>query len=260
MRRSTGEQDRGPKDSLLSWPRNPVCVITDTRQGLGARRVTAITEGGGQGCNGTARPVCSRRRWPWPSQPLLLALGGTSYAVTKLDPSSVGSKELKKNAVARAHLKANAVNARQGRIRTPSRAPTSTSARSRRCRRGGRGARRGGRRRRSRHPGRPGRSRGRARPRGSSQRTGTIPPAPNINESSLARATARCDAGLLVVGGGVRVDEGAAVIDSYPDGAAAWTATVANDDPPRPIVLRLRHLRGRRPGRLSGWRQPRVPC
>ena len=25
--------------------------------------------------------------------------------------------------------------------------------------------------------------------------------------------------------------EGAAVIDSYPDGAAAWTANVANDDP-----------------------------
>lgn len=162
---------------------------------------------------------------------LVIALGGTSYAVTKLDPRSVGSKELKKNAVARANLKANAVNG--GKVasnalkgadideaslaKVPSAAAADRAAAAGVADRATQADRAGAAAALDRVVYRTA--------------AGTVAPAPGINESSLAKGTARCDAGLLVVGGGVRVDEGASVIDSYPDGAAAWTATVANDDP-----------------------------
>ena len=45
----------------------------------------------------------------------------------------------------------------------------------------------------------------------------------------IARATATCDPGQRVVGGGVRVDNPALAVvdDSYPDGAGtAWTAHI----------------------------------
>ena len=43
---------------------------------------------------------------------LLVALGGSSYAVTKLDPRSVGSKQLKRQAVTGASIRPNAVGPR----------------------------------------------------------------------------------------------------------------------------------------------------
>jgi hypothetical protein len=62
--------------------------------------------------------------------------------------------------------------------------------------------------------------------------TVTVPAAPNATESSPGVATARCDAGQLVTGGGVELDDVMRVVDSYPDeGGAGWTANVANDDP-----------------------------
>ena len=183
---------------------------------------------------------------------LVVALGGTSYAVTKIDPRSVGSKELKKNAVARAHLKRNAVNASKvapntlkgadideaslaqvpaaaDRRRAPRR-PTSPIA-----------------------PPRPTEPEPPPRSTASSIAPRRAPsrPRPTHHRELVATGTARCDAGLLVVGGGVRVGEGAAVVDSFPDGAAAWTATVANDDPPRQHVHGLRHLRRRGRARLG---------
>jgi len=64
---------------------------------------------------------------------------------------------------------------------------------------------------------------------------GPAPPPDPANpanlQSTLGVATARCDAGQLVVGGGVSVDpENMSVIDGYPDGAAAWTGHANNDD------------------------------
>ena len=57
------------------------------------------------------------------------------------------------------------------------------------------------------------------------------PANPATLQSTLGVATARCDAGQLVVGGGVSVDpENMSVIDGYPDGAAAWTGHANNDD------------------------------
>lgn len=164
------------------------------------------------------------RRRPSPSMvvafvALLVSLGGTSYAVTRLDPRSVGSRELKKGAVAKANLKKNAVNGskvganalRGADINEASlgQVPTAASAAI----------------------------------AGIASRldhvyyrvaTATIPPAPNVNESSFQVATARCDGGQLIAGGGARVQEGAAVVDSFPNGVAGWTVTAANDDPAAP--------------------------
>jgi hypothetical protein len=56
---------------------------------------------------------------------------------------------------------------------------------------------------------------------------GTAPPS-----SVSVGATAACDAGQRVVGGGVRVDNPAPVfpVDSYPEpGGAAWTAHIGTD-------------------------------
>jgi hypothetical protein len=168
--------------------------------------------------------ACRRRRRrgrPTPSMvvaflALLISLGGTSYAVTKISPRSVGSRELKKNAVARTHIKKNAVNGAKvaantlkgGDIDEASLAQVPVAARAATADRAG--------------------GLGSVFYRVA---TGTIPPAPNLNESTFAVAKARCDAGQLVVGGGARVQEGAAVVDSYPDGVAGWTVTAANDDP-----------------------------
>jgi hypothetical protein len=64
--------------------------------------------------------------------------------------------------------------------------------------------------------------------------TGTVAKAPNPDESSHAAATATCDPGQKVVGGGVKLDDPTTTttVDGYPDaGGTAWTAHVANDDP-----------------------------
>ena len=171
------------------------------------------------------RNACGRRlHRPSPSMvvafvALLISLGGTSYAVTKLDPRSVGSRELKKGAVARAHLKKNAVNGSKVKANalkgadideaSLGRVPAAASAGT-----AGRAGVAGGLDRVSYRVA-----------------TATIPAAPNVNESSFQVANARCDAGQLVVGGGARVEDGAAVVDSYPNGVAGWHVTAANDDP-----------------------------
>lgn len=52
-------------------------------------------------------------------------------------------------------------------------------------------------------------------------------------DSASTAATATCDAGQRVIGGGVKLDNPAAglVDDSYPDGTTGWTAHVANGAP-----------------------------
>ncbi len=61
--------------------------------------------------------------------------------------------------------------------------------------------------------------------------TVAVPPAPAPGDSSTGSATARCDAGQLVVGGGAKLDESMSLVDSYPEAAGAWVAHVNNDDP-----------------------------
>jgi hypothetical protein len=173
---------------------------------------------------------------------LVLALGGTSYAATKLAARSVGSKELKKSAVTRTNLKDNAVNgakvaddsltgkdvaeASLGQVALAARAlnadRTGTADRATTAANADHAAAVGGL--------------DRVFYRVAS---GTIGPAavdPTDPTGSIpvhASATATCDAGHFVVGGGARVDDLdiMGVEQSFPDaGGRAWTAAVANDD------------------------------
>jgi hypothetical protein len=165
---------------------------------------------------------------------LAVALGGTSYAATKLAPRSVGSKELKKGAVTRAHLRNGAVNgakiaddsltgkdvAESSLGQVPSAAVAANTVNA----------------------------------SGALDRvyyrvvTGTVPPAkvdpadPTGTIPVNAPATATCDAGHLVVGGGAKVEDLdlMGVEQSFPDaGGRAWTAVVASDDAsgPHPFTV-----------------------
>jgi hypothetical protein len=167
---------------------------------------------------------------------LLVATGGTSYAVVRLPARSVATKHLKNGAVTRAKIKNGAVdaskvaaNALTGAVideatlapirsalaaQTAARATTSDRATSAAN---------------SDH----------ASAASAIDKlfyrtaTATIPVAPSIDQHATGSATAGCDAGQHVVGGGVKVDDIAltAVIDSYPDaGGTAWTARADNPD------------------------------
>jgi hypothetical protein len=160
---------------------------------------------------------------------LAVALGGTSYAAIRLPKNSVASKQLKKASVTRDKVKANAIdgskvaaNSLTGRdinestlAAVPSAASATTAANA-----------------------------NHANAAGAIDRltykaaTGTVAPAdatdPADVKSTHGVATALCDQGQHVVGGGVRVDDvdNTAVIDSFPDGGGtAWTARVDNGDP-----------------------------
>jgi hypothetical protein len=152
---------------------------------------------------------------------LLLALGGVSYAAVELPARSVGSKELKRSAVAKANIRSNAVDGskvvnesltgkdiREGSLAGVASALSAASSDHATAAAG------------------LDRVTYRAAVAG-------VPPAPNDMTSSSAGATSACDASQVVVGGGVRVDdpEHTAVVDSYPDaGGRAWTAHVDNGD------------------------------
>jgi hypothetical protein len=156
---------------------------------------------------------------------LVIALGGTSYAVVKPSPRSVGTKELKRNAVATKNIKPSAVTAAKvkgdslsGRdINEATLGQVPLAARALSVDVAARAA---------------GLDRVYYRVSTVSVGAAILNPADLANPTStLGVATARCDAGQLVVGGGVSVDfENMSVIDGYPDGAAAWTAHANNDD------------------------------
>jgi hypothetical protein len=158
---------------------------------------------------------------------LIVALGGTSYAVVKPPARSVGSKQLKPNAVKGVHIKANAITSSKvkdgsltgkdvdvaslGQVALAARALVADRATSVD-------------------------QATRADVAAGLDRvvyrvaTVTVPGPAVLGESTSGVATARCDAGQLVVGGGVKLEENMSVVDGYPDGAAAWTANVNNDE------------------------------
>jgi hypothetical protein len=150
---------------------------------------------------------------------LFVALGGGAYAAAALPANSVGTKQLKKNAVQRTDIKNNAVNGSKVRnnaitgadvresalakVPAAALADTATSASN------------------ASH------AAAAAALDKATYKTaaGTAPPGGN------GAATATCDAGQHVVGGGVRVADlvNAFVVDAYPDTAnTAWTANVGN--------------------------------
>lgn len=140
---------------------------------------------------------------------MFIALGGTSYAVVQLPPRSVGPKQLKRNAVAASHIKANAINSAKVKkdslkgidIDEASLGAVPLAART------------------------SGLDRVVYR-----VATTSIPPPTVVGDSTKGVATARCDAGQLVVGGGVKLEENMSVVDGFPDGAGAWTANANNDE------------------------------
>jgi hypothetical protein len=152
---------------------------------------------------------------------LVVALGGTSYAVVKPPARSVGSKELKRNAVSSAHIKANAITSSDVKdgtltgkdIKESSLGPVALATRATSVDQAARAGLAGGLDRVLYRVA-----------------TVTIPAAPAPGESTGGIATARCDPGHLAVGGGVKLDDLMSVEDTYPEGAAAWTANVNNDD------------------------------
>jgi hypothetical protein len=152
---------------------------------------------------------------------LIVALGGTSYAVVKPAPRSVGSKELKRNAVTSAHIKANAIKSSDVKdgsltgkdVEESSLGPVALATRATNVDQAARAGLAGGLDRVLYRVA-----------------TVTVPTAPAPGESTPGVATARCDPGQLAVGGGVKLDDTMSVEDTYPEGAAAWTANVNNDD------------------------------
>jgi hypothetical protein len=152
---------------------------------------------------------------------LLLAMGGASYAAVKLPARSVGARELKPKAVTRAAIKANAVNGSKVaadaltgsdiKESTLAPVPAAESATS------------------STHAAAAA-ALDRVTYRGTA---GTVAIADPTTTHAIGTATATCDAGQVVTGGGVKVDdtENTAVVDSYPDaGGRAWTARIDNSD------------------------------
>jgi hypothetical protein len=146
---------------------------------------------------------------------LLVALGGTSYAVVRLPANSVGAKQLKRNAVTaaklkngavtRAKIRANAITGAQ--ILESSLDPVASSAHAASAAALDKVTYRGAR--------------------------VSVPAAPDPTTPAVAVGTATCDTGLVAVGGGVKVDDAdnTAVVDSYPAaGGRAWSATVDNGD------------------------------
>jgi hypothetical protein len=150
---------------------------------------------------------------------LFVALGGGAYAAAALPANSVGTKQLKRTAVQRADIKKNAVNGSKvagdtltgadvresalAKVPAAALADTATSATN------------------AAHA-----TAAAALDKATYKTAAGSAPA-GLNGA----ATATCDAGQRVVGGGVRVDDpvDAFVVDAYPDtGNTAWTARVGN--------------------------------
>ena len=149
---------------------------------------------------------------------LMIALGGTSYAVVKLPARSVGARELRTNAVTGSKVKADSLTGADIKEATLGKVPSAASA-----------------------------DRAVAADHAAASaaldtifyvaatQTVPAPPAeandPTVAQTTFATQLASCAAGQHVVGGGVKLDspENMAVVDSYPTGATGWTAHVSND-------------------------------
>jgi hypothetical protein len=153
---------------------------------------------------------------------LFLALGGGAYAAASLPAHSVGPRQLKRNAVTRAAIRHNAVNGAKVangsltgadiRVTTLGKVPSAASADSAANATSATNAVHAVAAAALDHV---------------TYKTaaGTAPGA------SRGAATAACDAGQHVVGGGIAVadPDNAFVLDDYPDAAdTAWTARVGN--------------------------------
>lgn len=162
---------------------------------------------------------------------LLIALGGSSYAVVRLPARSVGATQLRDGAVTRAKIKRSAVDrgklannaidaskvANDSLTGTDIAEASLTGVAS------------------AQNAVHAAASDSSAAMDKVVYRTaaGTVPPAPSATASSTVAVAAGCDGGQHVVGGGVKVEDidNSSVVDTYPDaGGTAWTARVDNTD------------------------------
>lgn len=151
---------------------------------------------------------------------LMVALGGTSYAVSKLPARSVGARELKRNAVNGSKVAADSLTGADIKEATLAKVPAAVNADN------------------------AGNAANAANANHAAAAAmldkvvvktavGTVAAAPNATTASVQKASAFCDPGQHAIGGGARLDDpdSTAVHDSYPDaGATVWTADIANDD------------------------------
>jgi hypothetical protein len=155
---------------------------------------------------------------------LFLALGGGAYAAASLPAHSVGARQLKHNAVTRAAIKRNAVDGSKVangsltgadiRVSTLGKVPSATAADS---------ATNATNATNAVHAGAA----------AALDRVTYKTAAGSAAAQSPGVATATCDAGQHVVGGGVQAAEPsvALVVDSYPSAAGtAWSADVWNSN------------------------------
>ena len=138
---------------------------------------------------------------------LFIALSGGAYAATALPVNSVGSKQLKQGAVGTADIKNNAITGTKIRLSSIGKIPAATNADM------------------------SANASHAAAAAALDKLTYKTAAATAPATSAANVATATCDSGQHVVGGGVKLDSpGIGVVnDSYPDaGGTAWTAHVGN--------------------------------
>lgn len=155
---------------------------------------------------------------------LFVAIGGSSYAVTRLPAKSVGAKQIRTGAVRTVHIARNAVTGAKIKNASITGADIKMSSLG----------------------GVP--SAAAATHAGAAagldrityvSAAGGVPPAPPLDPAGnqptvVAGASAACPPGTLVSGGGVGVVDNinTSVVDSFPEpGGHAWTARVDNSDP-----------------------------
>jgi hypothetical protein len=146
---------------------------------------------------------------------LFVALGGSSYAAITLPRNSVGANQIRTGGVRSAEVRDRALGARDLSL---------SARRFLRSQRGAQGPQ--GPRGEQGPPGPPGSGANVALVYKTA--TGTTP------AGEVTGATATCDPGQRVTGGGVRVDSDvdASAVESYPNlNNTAWTGWVGNDEP-----------------------------
>ena len=161
---------------------------------------------------------------------LFVAIGGSSYAVTRLPSNSVGSKQLRRGAVRANNLAKNAVTGAKVKNRSLTAADINVASLT--------GVASAASAANATHATA---AAGLDRVTYAHQ-AGGVPPAPppdpaGNQPTSVAGASAGCPPGTLAIGGGVGVDDNinTSVVDSFPEpGGHAWTARVDNSDPGGP--------------------------
>jgi hypothetical protein len=160
---------------------------------------------------------------------LFVAIGGSSYAVTRLPAGSVGTKQLRRGAVHNNNLGKNAVTGAKVKNRSLTAADINVASLA--------GVASAASAANATHAGAAAGLDRVTYVNGAGSVPAAPPPGPppdNVQATVVAGASAACPPGTLVVGGGVGVDDNTntSVVDSFPEpGGHAWTARVDNNDP-----------------------------